>query len=239
LVRNEALRLGVPPALRFVFETSEQIEINLLEEKAATGFLKREEKPPEKVKAAKASLPSHVADTNATYFKCGKARHLRKDCKEGKTATPQSGGFCSGCGVKGHNEAKCWKLHPELKPTGSKGAKASGSKKDKETKATTGDKKSWKTKFVELEAKMEAMSATTTSGGAKSQVTPSFYAGGGLVLDDEEFGDFMSSGMALTAADMTLETFAYTRSQTVAPKDAPRGVSPSLNLQRSKGNRQA
>jgi hypothetical protein len=70
-------------------------------------FLKREEKPPEKVKVAKASLPSHAADTNATCFKCSKARHLRKDCKDGKTATSQSGGFCFGCGVKGYNEAKC------------------------------------------------------------------------------------------------------------------------------------
>jgi hypothetical protein len=45
LVRNEALRLDEPPTLRFVFETSERIEINLLEEKAAMGFLKREETP--------------------------------------------------------------------------------------------------------------------------------------------------------------------------------------------------
>jgi hypothetical protein len=44
LVRNEALQMGEPPSLRFVFETSEQIEINLLKEKAAMGFLKREEK---------------------------------------------------------------------------------------------------------------------------------------------------------------------------------------------------
>jgi hypothetical protein len=35
--------------LRDVFETLEQIEINLLEEKAAMGFLRRKEKPPEKV----------------------------------------------------------------------------------------------------------------------------------------------------------------------------------------------
>jgi hypothetical protein len=73
LVRNEALRLGVPHTLLFVFETSEWIEINLLEEKVAMDFLKREEKPPEKVKAAKTSLPSYAADTNITYFKCGKA----------------------------------------------------------------------------------------------------------------------------------------------------------------------
>jgi hypothetical protein len=69
LVRNEALRLGAPPTLRFVFKTSEQSEINLLEEKATMGFLKREEKPLEKVKAAKASLPSNVVDTTATCFK--------------------------------------------------------------------------------------------------------------------------------------------------------------------------
>jgi hypothetical protein len=182
LVRNEALRMGE----RFVFETSGRIEINLLEEKAAMGFLKREEKPPERVKVAKASLPSHTADTSATCFKCGKAGHLRKDCKDGKTTTSQSGGFYSGCGVKGHNEAKCWKLHPELKPTGSKGIKAGSNEKAKETKASTGDKKGWKAKFAELEAKMAAMSATTTSGGAKPHVTPSFYAGGGFGPDNEE-----------------------------------------------------
>jgi hypothetical protein len=180
LVHNKALRMGEPPSLRFVFETSERIEINLLEEKAAMGFLKREEKPPEKVKVAKASLPSHAANTNATCFKCGKVGHLRKDCKDGKTTTSQSGGFCFGCGVKGHNEAKCWKLHPELKPKRSKGAKAGGNEKDKATKASTGDKKGWKAKFAELEAKMAAMSATTTSRGAKPHVTPSFYAEGGF-----------------------------------------------------------
>jgi hypothetical protein len=108
LVRNEALRLGVLPTLRFVFETLEQIEINLFEEKAAVDFFKHEEKPLEKVKAAKASLPSHAADTNATCFKCGKAGHLRKECQEGKIATPQSRGFYSRCGAKGHNEAKCF-----------------------------------------------------------------------------------------------------------------------------------
>jgi hypothetical protein len=239
LVRNEALQMGEPPSLRFVFETSERIEINLLEEKAAMGFLKHEEKPPEKVKVAKASLPFHAADTNATCFKCGKAGYLRKDCKEGKTTTFQSGGFCSGCGVKGHNKAKYWKLYPELKPTKSKGTKAGGSEKEKETKASTGEKKGWKAKFAELKAKMAAMSATTTSGGAKPQVTPSFHSGGRFVPDDEEYGDFMMSGMAFTAEDLTLEVFTNTRSQTAAPKDTPQGASSNLDPQRGEGNRQA
>jgi hypothetical protein len=231
LVCNEVLRMGEPPSLWFVFGTLERIEINLLEEKAAMGFFKREEKPPEKVKVAKASLPSHAADTNATCFKCGKAGHLRKDCKEGKTSTSQSGGFCSGCGVKGHNEAKCWKLHHELKPTGSKGTKAGGNEKDKETKASTGEKNGWKAKLVELEAKMAAMSATTTSRGAKPEVTLSFHAGGGFGPDDKEYRDFMMSGMTFTAEDLTLEAFANTRSQTATPKDTPRGASSNLDPQ--------
>jgi hypothetical protein len=239
LVRNEALRLDEPPTLRFVFETSERIEINLLEEKAAMGFLKREEKPQEKVKAAKASLPSHAADTSMTCFKCGKPGHLRKECKEGKNDSPQSGGYCSGCGAKGHSEAKYWKLHPDLKPIGSKGAKAGGNEKKKNTKATDGDKKNWKARFAELEAKMVAMSATTNSRGPKPHHTPSFHAGGGSLPDDEEFEHFMLSGMAITAADLTLEAFAHTRSQTAAPKEDPCGASPSLDPQRGEGNKQA
>jgi hypothetical protein len=221
--------MGEPPSLRFIFKTSERIEINLLEEKAAMDFFKCEEKPLEKVKVAKASLPSHAADTNATCFKCGKARHLRKDCKDDKTTTSQSGGFCSGCGVKGYNKAKCWKLHPELKPTGNKGTKACGNEKDKETKASTGKKKGWKAKFAELEAKMAAMSTTTTSGGAKTHVTHSFYARGGFGPDNEEYGDFMMSGMAFTAEDLTLKDFANTQSQTAPPKNTPRGASSNLD----------
>jgi hypothetical protein len=88
LVRNEGLRLDEPPTLRFAFETSEKIEINLLEEKAAMGFFKREKKPQEKVKAAKASLPFYAVDTSMTCFKCGKPGYLRKECKEGKSDSP-------------------------------------------------------------------------------------------------------------------------------------------------------
>ena len=79
----------------------------MLEEKATMGFLKRDEKPLEKVKVAKANLSFHAADTNATCFKYDKTEHLLKDCKEGKTTMPQSGGFCSGCDTKEHNKAKC------------------------------------------------------------------------------------------------------------------------------------
>jgi hypothetical protein len=104
---------------------------------------------------------------------------------------------------------------------GNKGTKAGGNEKDKETKASTGEKKGWKAKFAELEAKMAAMSATTTFGGTKPQVTSSFYAGGGFVLDDEEYGNFKMSGMAFTVEDLTLEVFANTRSQMAAPKDTP------------------
>jgi hypothetical protein len=99
-----------------------------------------------------------------------------------------------------------------LKPIGSKGAKADGNEKEKNTKATDGDKKNWKARFAELEAKMAAMSATTNSGGPKPHDTPSFHAGGGSLPNDEDFERFMLSGMAITAVDLTLEAFAHTES---------------------------
>jgi hypothetical protein len=164
------------------------------------------------VKAAKASLPSHAVDTSMTCFKCGKPGYLRKECKEGKSDSPQSGRYYSGCSAKGHSEAKCWKLHLDVKPLGSKGAKAGRDEKEKNTKATDGDKNSWKTRFAELEAKIVAISATTNSGGPKPHDTPNFHAGGGSLPDDEEFEYFMLSGMTITVADLTLEAFAHTRS---------------------------
>jgi hypothetical protein len=126
-----------------------------------------------------------------------------------------------------------------LKPTGSKGTKACGNEKDKEAKTSTSEKKGWKAKYAELEAKMAAMSATTTFGGAKSQVAPSFHAGGGFGPDDEEYRDFMMNGMAFIMEDLTLEVFANTRSQTTAPKDTPRGACSNLDPQRTEDNRQA
>jgi hypothetical protein len=81
-----------------------------------------------------------------------------------------------------------------LKPAGSKGAKVGGDEKEKNTKATDGDKKSWKARFSELEAKMVAMSATTNSGSPKPHDTPSFHAGGGSLPDDGDFEHFMLSG---------------------------------------------
>jgi hypothetical protein len=86
---------------------------------------------------------------------------------------------------------------------------------------------------------MVAMSATTNSGGLKPHDTQSFHAGGGSLPDDEDFEHFMLSGMAITAADLIWEAFAHTQSQTVAPKKAPRGASPSLDPQRGEGNKQA
>jgi hypothetical protein len=144
-----------------------------------------------------------------------------------------------GCGAKEHNEAKYWKFHPDLKPVGSKGVKAGENENEKNTKAIDGNKKSWKARFTELEAKMATMSATTNSGGPKPHDTPSFHTGGGSLPDDEDFEHFMLSGMAITTADLTLEAFAHIRSQTAAPKEAPCGTSPSLDPQRGEGNKQA
>jgi hypothetical protein len=83
------------------------------------------------------------------------------------------------------------------------------------------------------------MSATTNSRGPKPHDTPSFHVGEGPLSDDEDFEHFMLSGMAITTTNLTLEAFAYTRSQTAVPKEAPRSVSPSLDPQRGEGNKQA
>jgi hypothetical protein len=120
-----------------------------------------------------------------------------------------------------------------LKPVGNKEAKAGGNEKEKNTKAMDGDKKSWKARFVELEAKMVAMSTATNSGGPKPHDTPSFHAGGGSLPNDEDFERFMLSGMAITAVDLTLEAFAHIRSQTAVPKEAPRGASPIHSVVRA------
>jgi hypothetical protein len=66
-----------------------------------------------------------------------------------------------------------------------------------------------------------------------------FSCRGGSLSDDEDFERFMLSGMAINTVDLILEAFAHTRSQKVAPKEALRGVSPSLDPQRGEGNKQA
>ena len=83
---------------------------------------------------------------------------------------------------------------------------------------------------------MAAMNATTTSEEAKAQETSNFHTRGGFVPDDEEFGDFMLSGMVLTMVDMILEAFALTKSQMATPKDVPRGASPCFDPQHGEGN---
>jgi hypothetical protein len=47
-------------------------------------FFKRKEKPLEKVQIAKASLPSHATDINATYFKCDKQDIKVKNVREAR-----------------------------------------------------------------------------------------------------------------------------------------------------------
>lgn len=75
LVQGEDLRLGVPPTLKYVFETCETIEINLFKGKAMMGFLCKEEKPLEKAKSANASIPANLGDVDITCFNCGEVGH--------------------------------------------------------------------------------------------------------------------------------------------------------------------
>ena len=96
-----------------------------------------------------------------------------------------------------------------MKPIGNKEAKAGGNEKEKNPKVMDGNKKSWKVRFVKLEAKMAAMSATTNSRGPKPHNTPSFHVGGRSLPDDKDIKSFMLSGMAITTADLTLEAFAH------------------------------
>jgi hypothetical protein len=153
-------------------------------------------------------------------FNCGGVGHRQRDCKKKSTKeATKSGAFCFGCGIKGHDEANCWKVHPELKPKNMKEAKGGDSK---EAKSTGGEKKSWKARFTELEAKMAAMSSTTTTGAT------SFYAEG---------SDHMLCGMA-DAQGAPIDAYALTRSKTVV-QDPPRGASSGLDPQRGEANRQA
>jgi hypothetical protein len=50
------------------------------------------------------------------------------------------------------------------------------------------------------------------------------------MLNDEEFIDFILSGMALTMVDLTLEALVRTWNQMAAPKEDPHGASLNLNL---------
>ena len=79
-------------------------------------FFKREGKPQEKVKVAKASVPFYAVDMSMMCFKCSELGHMWKECKVGKSDFPQSGGYYSRCSAKWHKEAKYWKLYPYLKP---------------------------------------------------------------------------------------------------------------------------
>ena len=86
---------------------------------------------------------------------------------------------------------------------------------------------------------MAAMSPTTTSRSTNLQVTPSFHVGGGFGPYNEEYGDFMISGIAFIVEDPTLEVFANIRSQMAIPKDTLQGAGLNLDPQRGEGNRQA
>lgn len=90
--------------------------------------------------------------------------------------------------------------------------------------------KNWKAKFVKLEAKMVAMSVPATFGGDQPQVAPNFHVGGGVMLNNEEFIDFILSGMALTMVDLTLEALIHIWSQMTIPKEDPHNASLNLNL---------
>lgn len=139
--------------------------------------------------------------------------------------------------MKGHEESRCWKIHPELQPSKSK--EQQGTTKGKEAKPATSEKKSWKVKFAELEAKMEAMSANATNANVKPQVTPSFYTRGGSKPYEGEFEDYMLSGMALATLENPMEAYVITRSQTPASKEVPRGASLQFDPQYGKDFRQA
>ena len=54
-------------------------------------------------------------DGKRTCHKCGKDDHIKKDCPQLKKGGK---GPCNHCGQAGHNEAACWKKHPELAPKG-------------------------------------------------------------------------------------------------------------------------
>lgn len=159
LVWGEALRPGLPTMLRFVFETTECIEINLLEERATI----KKKKLFKKTKSVRANLPFYLGETNDACYECNESGHLRRDCKKKNAARLKTRGFCSGCNTIGYAESSYWKLDLDLNPAQCKVVKG-GNAKEKDVQEGGDKKKSWKAKFAELEVKMAAMSAITRVG---------------------------------------------------------------------------
>lgn len=85
-----------PATLEAVFRITDAIAVNLAKEKALQPNLGRKASS-EKVKQPKVVVAAH-----------------------GDVFTPSAGRekFCSECGSKTHAAAKCWILHPEMKPAG-------------------------------------------------------------------------------------------------------------------------
>lgn len=142
--------------------------------------------------------------------------------------------YCLGSQMMGHATKKCWTLHPKLKPiiarekTTSKGGQGQAT-----TKNPLGEDKTWKSKVVELEAKMAAISVTTEGGGASpketKKITPSCCA---------EKNNHMLCGMAMGREGPSLKAYTQIGSQTINVLDVPHGVSLALDLLRGEEHRQ-
>lgn len=180
IVEREALKLGVSPILRYVFETSKRIEINLLEERATTGFLIKIFKLVEKLKARKESLPSYTSDSQPKCFNCDDHKHLKAYCSQLKEKALGADSYGSKCRKKGHGPKKYWIIYLKLKLNA---AKKMVEFKSGQGQATTknlfrGEEKSLKAKVAKLKAKMATMSGTIEARGASSKerkMTPNCY----------------------------------------------------------------
>ena len=196
------LLYGSPPILEFVFLATDSIGVNLAKKKATMPIMSKTPKSTEKGKiSAKAAVPAFLGQGDSMD---SKSKQLREK-------------YCSGCGSAIHLAARCWILHPELKPTKAKTVgNASKSDKNGTDKPSKGNAKPVTKKvdnkksdnqdescFKSIEAQLASIVAVLKPKDApkvEKMETPSYYGAW-----DESFCEMAEAAYVTTRAQAQIE----------------------------------